>query len=344
PGPAQPDRSGGDRRPAARAGTVQLSGCARGDGAHPHGSPAERAAGAFGLLRGVGRGADRRRRADHPRGETAPRGRHEPDPGPLADQHRHRDDQRHLRLQRYRGVDASNHGRARRRLGRGLRRLVRRQAMFRKTVLIFAVALTLPLSAPADYLYGLNKDSGIEPYVFFLADVSGSMKTQDAGCPAGCTLRTGSRCRCGNKDVDPYTRMEALQATLKELIPQLDNVFLGMAKFGVREGLNSCRIVRTNPLPTKAGQQPPNSDALIAEVNKFKPDGGTPIGAALENALSHLQDVRKADTHSHCRPYAVVILTDGQPDCSSTYGGSEPKDNPSKAYAAVDALRNAKIP
>jgi len=216
--------------------------------------------------------------------------------------------------------------------------------MFRKTVLIFAVALTLPLSAAADYLYGLNKDSGIEPYVFFLADVSLSMETEDAGCPAGCTLRTDGRCLCGSTNRNQYTRMEALQATLKELIPQLDNVFLGMAKFGVRAGSNYCRIVRTNPLPTKAGQQPPNSDALIAEVNKFKPDGGTPIGAALENALSHLQDVRKADTHSHCRPYAVVILTDGQPDCPSDYGGSEPKGNPSKAYAAVDALRNAKIP
>ncbi|HLV61332.1 MAG TPA: VWA domain-containing protein [Fredinandcohnia sp.] len=93
-------------------------------------------------------------------------------------------------------------------------------------------------------------------------------------------------------------------------------------------------------MPTKSNQSPPTANQLVQEVKKFAPDGGTPIGAALEDALAHLSDVRKADTSAHCRPYAVVLLTDGQPDCP----GSEPTGNATKAREAVEALRAADIP
>lgn len=238
-------------------------------------------------------------------------------------------------------------------------------------ILFFMLAaLVLPLTASADYLYGLNQESGAEPYVMFLADVSGSMYWPDAGCPEGYTLRdrtttinhhrlgriTIRRCERGSgwnrSEVDQYTRMEALQQTLRELIPQMDNVLLGMSKFGVYEqrcqgrscSTTYCKVETTNPLPTSSRDDPPTAAELISEVNKFVPDGGTPIGQALEDALAHLTSVRRADTSAHCRPYAVVLLTDGEPDCPSNHGGSEPTGNATKAENAVRALREAGIP
>src|SRR5690606_32579182 len=209
-------------------------------------------------------------------------GRHEPDPGPLADQHRHRDDQRHLRLQRYRGVDATKHGRARRRLRRGLRRMVRRQAMSR-IVFLFLVALAVPLSAAADYLYGLNKYSGVEPYVLLIADNSGSMDERDAGCRPGCTKEKSGKCKCGNKYENELTRIEALKETLKGLIPNLDNVVLGLGKYGDVSGPiwnsegSQCEAAITNPLPVKSGDKPPTQSALLNQVNGMSARGWTPI-------------------------------------------------------------------
>lgn len=228
---------------------------------------------------------------------------------------------------------------------------------------VVLLVLVLPAGAAADYLYGLNKESGAEPYVMFLADVSGSMYWPDAGCPTGFALKSTTttinhhrlgritirRCerRVGkkNEEVDQHTRMEALQETLRNLIPQMDNIVLGMTKFGVQQSSsNYCHVVRTNALPTAPDHTPPTSHQLLQQVNLFTPDGGTPIGVALEGSLEHLKAVRDNDASSHCRPYAVVLLTDGEPDCPSTHGGSEPKGNAKKARDAVDALRSAGIP
>lgn len=213
------------------------------------------------------------------------------------------------------------------------------------------LALSLPMAAGADYLYGLGSDSGAHPYVLFVADVSGSMAELDAGgelpsncceCTILCGLVCGSRPRCS--DYPRVSRMQALKDTLRDLIPQMDNVSLGISKFGVRQSNNYCRVQLANPLPTSADANPPTQTELLATVNGLQPDGGTPIGQALEDALSHLLAVRGHDQYESCRPYAVVVLTDGEPDCPSTFGGSEPKGNPTKAYESVEKLRRARIP
>lgn len=228
---------------------------------------------------------------------------------------------------------------------------------------ILAAAVLAPAPASADYLYGLNKETGAEPYVLFVADVSGSMDFPDAGCPDGYVprLRTEERIhprlgkiqirRCRRTVsgtihyVDQYTRMEALQATLRSLIPRMDNIVLGMSTFGVSSSSsNMCKVVLNNPLPTSSRSSPPSQNQLLSTVELMKPDGGTPLGQALADALTHLKLVRAADVAGSCRPYAVVVLTDGAPDCSSRYGGTEDSSGyGNKARGAVDDLKKAGI-
>src|SRR5690606_8751006 len=42
-----------------------------------------------------------------------------------------------------------------------------------------------------------------------------------------------------------------------------------------------------------------------------------PFALALQPAPSHLRNVRQSDVSVTCRPYAVVLLTDGIPQCST---------------------------
>jgi len=213
-----------------------------------------------------------------------------------------------------------------------------------RIVFLFLVALAVPLSAAADYLYGLNKDSGVEPYVLLIADNSGSMDTPDAGCRPGCTKESG-KCKCGNKYENELTRIEALKETLKGLIPKLDNVVLGLGKYGAVSGpiWNSegfqCEAAITNPLPVKSGDKPPTQSALLNQVNGMSARGGTPIALALQQALSHLRNVRQFDVSGTCRPYAVVLLTDGIPQCSSNS-----REQANRAKAGVAALKEEGIP
>src|SRR5690606_11541537 len=289
-GPAEcrphPDRRSRGRRRGRgrrRRGGLFLRGSPRGRRPLFRAGPAQRTPGIRGELRRLGRAGHRRRCADHPRRPAASRQRSRTHHRAFEDQHGGRDDQRERRLQRSGGMDPAQHRRARRWMGRGLRRVVRnrrRHAMSR-VCLVFLLGLLLPMGAAADYLYGLNKESGFEPYVIVLADVSGSMATKDAGCPAGCTYTTSKppRCKFGSKTQDQYTRMHALKSTLETLIPQTDNVVVGRGKFGVTERweerrcywrgcrndtvTNYCKIVRTNPLPTKSNQSPPTANQLV---------------------------------------------------------------------------------
>jgi len=62
---------------------------------------------------------------------------------------------------------------------------------------------------------------------------------------------------------------------------------------------------------------------------ELRGSGTTPLGGALETALSELQNPRTVDPAAGCRPYQVILLTDGQETC-----GGDP-------IAAATALDNA---
>ena len=65
---------------------------------------------------------------------------------------------------------------------------------------------------------------------------------------------------------------------------------------------------------------------------ELRGSGTTPLGGALTDTLAYLQDVRTADPRGACRPYRVVLVTDGQETC-----GGDP-------VAAATALFGADIP
>jgi hypothetical protein len=71
-----------------------------------------------------------------------------------------------------------------------------------------------------------------------------------------------------------------------------------------------------------AGTAPPGLDI------ELRGTGTTPLAGSLSDALAYLDTVRGADTASACRPYRVILLTDGIETC----GGS-----PTTAAAALSA-------
>lgn len=208
---------------------------------------------------------------------------------------------------------------------------------------IAVVAILLPALSSADYLYGLNKDSGDEPYVLFVADVSASMSERDAGCRPEC-VPNGNRCDCPEGTEDQLTRIQALRLALRSVIPKMDNVVLGMSKYGVRDssckegqiGCNTCQVKLTNPLPTSSSGKPPPEEELLKAVGELNPEGDTPLGQAMAEAFSHMSAVYDADPAKECRRFAVVVLTDGGPDCPFAL---ELRGDPTKTYANIDKLR-----
>jgi hypothetical protein len=58
------------------------------------------------------------------------------------------------------------------------------------------------------------------------------------------------------------------------------------------------------------GEPPPGMD------QELRGTGTTPLGGALESALSYLDGVRAGDGVSDCRPYRVILVTDGAETCN----------------------------
>ena len=250
-----------------------------------------------------------------------------------------------------------------------------------RNLVVILSLLVLPVAARADYLYSTAQTSGPEPYVLFVADNSGSMDGKDGECcdeskccdrsaccddslcggkgQPKCNKFCGDRKMCSNvcgkkPECTTYcgtkplcstqpSRIQALKETLLNLVPQLDGVGLGLSKYGNVAG-GSCTVKRTNPLPTTSGGKLATTAELLTSIKAMVANGGTPIGASLQDALAHLKDVRQADSGRFCRDYVVVLLTDGEPNCPASAGGSEPNGDGTKSYEAVTALRNEGIP
>lgn len=204
---------------------------------------------------------------------------------------------------------------------------------------LLAVAALAPAPAAADYLYGLNKETGAEPYVLLIADNSGSMLDRDAGTDC-CACSGWFECstRCWRKPTC-QSRIEVLKDTLTGLVPTLDNVVLGLSKYGEvgsGAGTGACRSVITNPLPNAT------QDQLLQSIGQMVAKGWTPIGLSLKQAREHLVSIRNNDSAGSCRPYAVVLLTDGLPQCNDVAADIEAQKN--DALKEIRDLKAAGIP
>jgi formylglycine-generating enzyme required for sulfatase activity len=55
---------------------------------------------------------------------------------------------------------------------------------------------------------------------------------------------------------------------------------------------------------------------------ELRANGSTPLGGILNAASSYMTPIRSADTASSCRPYSVILLTDGAETCDSNPTGA----------------------
>jgi hypothetical protein len=132
-----------------------------------------------------------------------------------------------------------------------------------------------------------NTGSRVTPQMLLVVDKSGSMDEVASG---GSTKWT-----------QIVRVLNSLTATLESRID------FGMALFP-SGGSNSCSA--GNVVVNIGGNR---ANDIAAALNNSGPGGGTPTGDSLQEALAYLR------TRDTTRPRAVVLATDGAPNCSSNY-------------------------
>lgn len=136
--------------------------------------------------------------------------------------------------------------------------------------------------------------------------------------PQVCDCR--EECTTSAAECDCPSRMETAQAVLETLIPGLDNLTLGLAKYGKFEpggnreigidgDFKNCAVEVSNPLPGDRG-------AILEGVSAMIADGGTPIAKSLLRAREHIAEVAASDPAASCRQYFIVLVTDGEESCA----------------------------
>ena len=138
-----------------------------------------------------------------------------------------------------------------------------------------------------------------------------SLKVWAAGPPAdfnGCINYTGT-CTGGDvlvgfPNMDPFVGLDNRSAILKWM-DNVETAYLSSTTVG-----NFCNH--------KGG-----GDC------ELRPQGNTPLGGILDSALSYVDPIRSADDARACRPYSVILITDGVETCS--------QDPSARATALFDA-------
>ncbi|NOY89608.1 MAG: hypothetical protein GXP55_00265, partial [Deltaproteobacteria bacterium] len=70
---------------------------------------------------------------------------------------------------------------------------------------------------------------------------------------------------------------------------------------------------------------------------ELRPEGGTPIAGLLDSIGNNVAPIQAADTASSCRPYSVILLTDGQ-ESRGCHGGSQAAADAAPPAAAAALL------
>jgi len=83
---------------------------------------------------------------------------------------------------------------------------------------------------------------------------------------------------------------------------------------------------------------PPTGCALCSDCGggcdkELRPTGATPLAGSLYSANEYLDSFRAADPLGGCRPYTVILLTDGQNNCMDPLNPSDPDPTPEQAAA-----------
>ncbi|HWV39392.1 MAG TPA: hypothetical protein VN033_13060 [Vulgatibacter sp.] len=121
-------------------------------------------------------------------------------------------------------------------------------------------------------------------------------------------------------ECDCPSRMETAQSVLETLIPGLDNLTLGLARYGKFEpgrqrelaedgDVKNCGVRIDDPLPGERS-------SILERVRTMVPEGGTPIAKSLRKAREHIIEVASSDPAAACRGYYVILVTDGEESCA----------------------------
>ncbi len=159
---------------------------------------------------------------------------------------------------------------------------------------------------------------------------------------ANCSDKSNGNCSRGTckKNVpvcDCPSRLDAAQRVLGGLIPSLENLQLGLERYGSLScGRNAanCKTGCSSGAGAEVTNQLPDADRddILMEIEKMVPAGGTPIATSLQLAKEHLTTVASNDGSAGCRKYFVIVVTDGEESCSDT-----------DLAAAVTALRTTVV-
>jgi len=144
-----------------------------------------------------------------------------------------------------------------------------------------------------------------------------SMRLFAAGSPTVCTNYagqcTGGDVLVGFSDMGPFTG--------------LDNTL------GIFSWLNGTESNFVDTTPT--GNFCNSSTTGDCEL---RPEGATPLAGILASAQSYITPIRSGDPRSSCRPYSVILITDGVESCDLTCRFQAPEDCVAPRTAAANLL------
>lgn len=197
--------------------------------------------------------------------------------------------------------------------------------MVKKVIVLFLIVL-LPavLSAQA-----------VKPYVLILFDTSGSMTENPQGVEQNCDGSNGNPCNGEGKSSKMYTAKGVLTSVVQSF---QGKITFGLARFYQKEGVSNPSSAYGGRTINYDGSENcqyggevivPVQDGNIQEIlmwmdneenypqnKELRADGSTPIEKALLSIKDYfINQLLPSDNIRDCRPYYVLILTDGEETC-----------------------------
>lgn len=198
--------------------------------------------------------------------------------------------------------------------------------MIKRPILVISILL---------FASTLFAQQAIKPYVFILFDTSGSMTESPQSVEQYCDGSNGNPCNGEGKDSKIYTAKGVLSSLVQAF---QGKIVFGLGRFYQSEGVSNAssayggRIINYNGSENceKGGEVlVPIGDGNIQDILKWmdneedyprnkelRADGSTPLEKALLSIRDYFStQVLTSDTIRDCRPYYVILLTDGEETC-----------------------------
>ena len=196
-----------------------------------------------------------------------------------------------------------------------------------KKIVLFATLITIfPLMIYAQ---------AVKPYVLILFDTSGSMTENPQSVDQYCDGSNGLPCNGDGKNSKMYTAKSVLSSLVQSFQSKIS---FGLARFYQKEGVSNPssayggRVINYDGSENcqKGGEVlVPIGDGNIQDIlnwmdnnesypqnKELRADGSTPLELALLSMRDYFStQVLASDTVRDCRPYFVILLTDGEETC-----------------------------